>query len=831
MPQQETDQKTEQKLEWDFELETGRSRDEKKRKKNKENKTENESRKWIVWGICICLLFSAIFTSLYGIFYNNSKQNIHNPIETSGNISWVYENTFLLYRDLYNKVNHTDLSFQELYFPPTEGNEWIWDTNSRRQMLEETERNEEVYDSKSDEEAAVSASYEDRKELAERFASIDGHMGEYFNSIESTFSELNNCYDYMIEDLESGVYVSNLPSANISYQDQYFYLSFLFDEDGNVTVEEPLKGDDEIALRKYANSSAHDISLESVIQEYYENNFSSFSDISSYFDITGPKNCRVIYCISNAAWTQMRQSDYVFYMNMYGEPSQIGYYMDYAYSAFYSSGIMGVLFLFMGILFLLAFFLSQVGKGEPWKRYRLFRLPLEIVIVLGVLLLAFTTEAIIPFAYQVCSGRLTDNEFIQLLSYNAVNLFVYSFNILAVGIYFFCVWFLGIYFRGVRVNGIWESIKTKSVIYRIFPFAKRKTLEIYDAVCHFDVTKKAHKLIFKIVLVNGVVLFVIGSLWVGGFPIAVVYSILLYLLLRKYISDLQKKYGILLGAINKIANGDLNVYIAEDLGVFEPFKPQVIRIQNGFRKAVDEEVKSQRMKAELITNVSHDLKTPLTAIITYINLLKEENVTEKQREEYLNTLERKSLRLKVLIEDLFEVSKANSKNITLNIVDADIINLLRQVEFEMSDKLKTSQLDVRMRLPEQKVILPLDPQKTYRIYENLFGNIAKYALKGTRIYVDGILREDEMEIILKNITAEEISVDVSELTERFVRGDESRNTEGSGLGLAIAKSFTELQGGKLDVQVDGDLFKVRTIWKLPQNQRTNQNTNQNTNLQ
>ena len=172
------------------------------------------------------------------------------------------------------------------------------------------------------------------------------------------------------------------------------------------------------------------------------------------------------------------------------------------------------------------------------------------------------------------------------------------------------------------------------------------------------------------------------------------------------------------------------------------------------------------------------------------------------------------MRLKALIEDLFEVSKANSQNITLDIRDVDIVSMVKQVEFEMEDKLADAGLDVRMSMPEEKVIVPLDSQKTFRIFENLFGNIAKYALPGTRVYVNGFTAKDEVTIILKNITAQELSVSGEELTERFVRGDASRNTEGSGLGLAIAKSFTEIQGGKFRIELDGDLFKVVLIWKV-----------------
>ena len=400
-------------------------------------------------------------------------------------------------------------------------------------------------------------------------------------------------------------------------------------------------------------------------------------------------------------------------------------------------------------------------------------------------------------------------------------LLVYSATLL-MAVNLFMGWYAGICIRKIFTGGIVNYVKEKSLIYRFFPFVREKVRSAWDALEHLDVTKNAHKMILKIVLINAGILFLISCLWYRGFAVTIVYSILLYFVLRKYISTLQKKYRILLAAENEMAEGNLNVVIREDLGVFEPFRPELLKIQSGFRKAVDEEVKSQKMKAELITNVSHDLKTPLTAIITYVNLLKDENITEEQRKEYLDVLERKSIRLKVLIEDLFEVSKANSQNITLNLTNVDIMSLVKQVAFEMSDKLEAAGVDLRMNLTDEKLILSLDSQKTYRIYENLFGNIAKYALKGTRVYIDGFRENDKVILNFKNISAQEITVDSADLTERFVRGDASRNTEGSGLGLAIAKSFTELQGGELAIDVDGDLFKVTTTWKLGDEEKINQ---------
>ena len=247
--------------------------------------------------------------------------------------------------------------------------------------------------------------------------------------------------------------------------------------------------------------------------------------------------------------------------------------------------------------------------------------------------------------------------------------------------------------------------------------------------------------------------------------------------------------------------------ITEDLGIFSPFKQEIQKIQTGFKKAVDEEVKSQRMKTELITNVSHDLKTPLTAIITYVNLLKDEKDEEK-RKDYIEVLERKSLRLKVLIEDLFEVSKASSKNVTLNIVDVDVVNLFKQVKLELEDKIAAADLDFRCTYPDEKVSALLDSQKTYRVFENLLVNIVKYAMPHTRVYIE-IAREGEEAVIrMKNVSALELNFNTEEIMERFVRGDASRNTEGSGLGLAIVKSFVELQKGKFKIETEADLFKV-----------------------
>lgn len=330
---------------------------------------------------------------------------------------------------------------------------------------------------------------------------------------------------------------------------------------------------------------------------------------------------------------------------------------------------------------------------------------------------------------------------------------------------------------------------------------------IYDGFLHVDITEQANHVIFKIVLVNFIVLTLISCFWFYGIFALLVYSGILFLFLRRYFFDIQWKYRLLLASMNLLAEGNLDAPIEGDLGVFNPMKTEIQKIQKGFKKAVDEEVKSERMKTELITNVSHDLKTPLTAIITYVDLLKKEEDPQK-RKEYLAVLEKKSLRLKGLIEDLFEISKATSRNVTMNFMKADVIELLKQVGLENDSRIREAHLDIRWSLPEEKVVMLLDSQKAYRIFENLIVNITKYAMPHTRVYIEVKDEGNEVLISMKNVSAAELDFDANEITDRFVRGDASRNTEGSGLGLAIAKSFTELHYGTLEVTTEADLFKV-----------------------
>ena len=259
----------------------------------------------------------------------------------------------------------------------------------------------------------------------------------------------------------------------------------------------------------------------------------------------------------------------------------------------------------------------------------------------------------------------------------------------------------------------------------------------------------------------------------------------------------------------------------DEKSVENVFKNSVIYlndISNGFENAVQDRMKSEMMKAELITNVSHDIKTPLTSIINYVDLLKQENIQDEKAREYIEILENKSQRLKRLTEDLVEASKVSTGNISLNFEKINIVELIKQATGEFEDKLKKRGLEPIINSDQNEINIMADSKYMYRIIENLYSNISKYALENSRVYVDIKMSKTEpvpnVQIEIKNISKDKLNISADELMQRFVRGDKSRTTEGSGLGISIAQNLTELQNGKFELKLDGDLFKVELTFNI-----------------
>ncbi len=289
------------------------------------------------------------------------------------------------------------------------------------------------------------------------------------------------------------------------------------------------------------------------------------------------------------------------------------------------------------------------------------------------------------------------------------------------------------------------------------------------------------------------------------FNIAVIY----------YVSKALQSITAIMAWVKEMTKGNLEQPLDKDRlsPAFTGFANNIESLQTGIKYAVSEAVKGERLKTELITNVSHDLKTPLTSIINYVDLLKKENLENETVNEYIGVLEEKSGRLKKLIEDLIEASKAASGDMRVNLEDVDLCSLVGQAVAEYNEKVLNAGLDVRVRHCEQPVVVKGDGTLVWRIMDNLLSNIVKYSQRNSRVYIDIDQTQTDGVITIKNISEMPLDISVDQMLERFVRGDSSRSTEGSGLGLSIAKSLSEIQGGKLELSIDGDLFKV--IVSLP----------------
>jgi len=285
-------------------------------------------------------------------------------------------------------------------------------------------------------------------------------------------------------------------------------------------------------------------------------------------------------------------------------------------------------------------------------------------------------------------------------------------------------------------------------------------------------------------------------------------------MISKSLKDLPE----IMEATKQMAEGNLDYKLdTKNMSIaFSAFAENIQSIQMGLKKAVEDAIKGERMKTDLITNVSHDLKTPLTSIINYVGLLKKEPIENQKAQEYINILDEKSARLKVLIEDLIEASKASSGNLPVNIEKLDLCELVMQAVGEYRDKFENRGLDVRTITDEKNIYAQADGKHMWRIVENLLSNVLKYSMKNSRVYINIARNEDYGILTIKNISELPLEIPVEQLTERFVRGDMSRTTEGSGLGLAIAKSLTDIQKGYFRIETDGDLFKATVeipLWK------------------
>ena len=370
-------------------------------------------------------------------------------------------------------------------------------------------------------------------------------------------------------------------------------------------------------------------------------------------------------------------------------------------------------------------------------------------------------------------------------------------------------WFLIGYLslvRRIKAGTLWKN----SLIRTVLKWIGKCSGKLSDFARAFS-RNTAEKI--KVLLVGGAFLFlqflIIGCVFSGA---GVFLLALMAVDVAVMIFAIRKADGLdlIMDGLKKISDGELQYKIKTDTltGKQKVMAEYINNIGSGLDAAVENSLKKERMQTELITNVSHDLKTPLTSIINYVDLMKRENPTDPKIQEYLRILDEKSQRLKVLTEDVVEASKASTGNIKLEMNDIDFVEMVQQVIGEFEEKFQEKNLTMMVHFTDEPSIIYADGQRMWRVLENVFGNVVKYAMEGTRVYAEISNRNKKVTFSLKNISAQPLNISADELTERFIRGDVARNTEGSGLGLSIAKSLTELQGGEFKLYLDGDLFKV-----------------------
>ncbi len=456
------------------------------------------------------------------------------------------------------------------------------------------------------------------------------------------------------------------------------------------------------------------------------------------------------------------------------------------YSYEYWVGILSFVIFMIDLIYLI--YSTGHVKGKEKIALNWFdRLPLEVFGLVAILV------ASIFLALAIESGGM--------MQYNVI--FFAPCMICSYLCLLFSFYCMGSVLKRVKSKTFWKN----SFVYKLYHWTKQKLIKIYRSVMYNINTAFRLALVFSGMVLVSIILFALIRAW-GAFAILLLLGFWVYC--YWFMLQRMNEFNKIKEVTKQIYEGHTDIRLQEEQlkGVLKEMAVYLKDIAGGFSNAIEESLKSERLKTELITNVSHDIKTPLTSIINYVDLLKREEIQDEKIKEYIDVLDSKSQRLKKLIEDLVEASKASSGNLKLEKEKLNVCELIKQVTGEFEDRLKDKQLKVILSFPKEETTIIADNRYLYRVIENLYSNVTKYALEGSRVYVDVVKNQEKIVIAIKNISKEELNISVDELMQRFVRGDKARNTEGSGLGLSIAQSLTQLQGGNFDIYLDGDLFKV-----------------------
>lgn len=497
-----------------------------------------------------------------------------------------------------------------------------------------------------------------------------------------------------------------------------------------------------------------------------------------------------------------QNTEMTYYCTTYVSPMT---YIDINFVSEYDVAVLSGVALILGLVIFIYILMNSLEVEEtinPYRTIKQWKL-LTVIIIIGL------TSSIFIGASGMTGYFVMMGELQSVLARCGVT---YATPI-SYGLYFFCMLIFYFLFsmlcftvKYMFMNGM-DYFRNNTCIYALY--AKLKGLG--NKITEFDLRDNVNQDILKFTICNALLVIILYVISPSKTIFAILYVIISFLYIRKQSMKVRNDYKNMLDFTEQLSHGHFDTEIEDDLGIFNSMRDRLNNLKIGFEAAVKEETKSQNMKTELITNVSHDLKTPLTCIKNYVILLKNTQADETTRTEYLNQLERYTNRLSNLIQDLFDVSKASSGNIDLHPIDLRLQALVDQSLAECIEVLESKDIQVVKNVED--VVVHLDGDKTYRVFENLLTNIGKYAMPHSRAYIDIREEEDHISVIFKNMSEVEMNFSSEEIQERFVRGDKSRHETGSGLGLAIAKSFVVAQGGTFDIEIDGDLFKVIMTFK------------------
>ena len=581
-------------------------------------------------------------------------------------------------------------------------------------------------------------------------------------------------------------------NTSLFEKNHQLYSTFTYDADGTVTSTGDYISTDFLYMSAYQLLKSDIYIVTSNAQETYGIYGNSIP--KSQLQVRVPQNLKVEFAIPE----RLTEGDDIIYNHR-----SIGAHQGLMDEFLVITG--GVMAFFIG-LYMVFYPISVVQEVNPFAFMRKIKAEVKWIFLGTAIAIAYVGITVLSM-YSI-TGDL-QKEFIRMgIPYAEKVLTVMQFTAYMLTGLFTA---MGIFeIKYMLTSGFCRYWKEDSLIGSICGNVKRRIGRLSEV----DLSDRLDSTLGKYVLIQTVIVGLIACFWSFGIVLAVIYGVVLFFYIRKKLKKVQADYQVLLKEAHRLADGRFDEELTQDVGIFNALGGELKNVRIGFEKAVSEEIKSQNMKTELISNVSHDLKTPLTGIKNYAELLGQDNVSGQDKQVYLENLQHYIDRLNNLIEDLIEVSKVNSGNIELNPVELNVVALIQQAQAETEELLKQKNLTVILDAPENGIVQALDGDKTYRIFENLFTNIAKYALPGTRVYVSATAQPDYTEIAFKNISEAQMNFTPDEIVERFVRGDKSRHESGSGIGLAIVKSFTEVQNGTFSIEIDGDLFKAVVRFKV-----------------